>query len=138
MISPPAAKMRARAFSVTRRAHNLIFGTFNKRSSFVTVPTTTTVFSVLPLAFNKRATLCNDIGGKFVRLINRRFKTILLNFLYVRLYKKRYSCKLKRKIKRKKIIRKFRLVRGLKAVAMVSRFRESNYATQNTCVVHCD
>lgn len=90
--SPPFAKMRPRAFSVTCKAHNLMpFGTRNKRMSSVTVPTTTTIFSLFSPARNKRAIFWSDSGGLLVRLINRRFNTILLNFLYVRRYKKRYN-----------------------------------------------
>uniref|UniRef100_A0A1Q3EUJ6 Uncharacterized protein n=1 Tax=Culex tarsalis TaxID=7177 RepID=A0A1Q3EUJ6_CULTA len=84
--------MRSRAFSVTRSAHTFIFGTYSWRSSLVTVPTTTAIVdSSLPRSFNSLATRDSAIGGWLVLLINRRRRTILLNFLCVRRYRKRYS-----------------------------------------------
>uniref|UniRef100_A0A2M4CJR8 Uncharacterized protein n=1 Tax=Anopheles darlingi TaxID=43151 RepID=A0A2M4CJR8_ANODA len=68
------------------------FGTFSLRTSFVTVPTTTAIdLSSLPRTFIRLATRANEIGGRFVLLMNRRRMMILLNFLCVRRYRKRYS-----------------------------------------------
>lgn len=88
MTSPPAFAILSRARSVTRRAQMRNLGTCSKRKSSVTVPTmTATLLSVALRCLSRRITRCSEITGRWILLMNRRFKMILLNFWCVRRYK---------------------------------------------------
>lgn len=83
--SPPALMILSRARSVTLNAQMRNFGIVNVLKSFVTDPTTTAIVPSLAWrCFIKRATRCNEMTGRLMRLMKRRRKTILLNFLWVR------------------------------------------------------
>jgi len=87
--SPPAATMRARAVSVTPSAHSFSLGTSARRTSSVTLPTSTAVCDSLP--FMNVASLLRLSGGRLMRLMNSRFSTTLQNLLSVRRARNLYS-----------------------------------------------
>lgn len=80
---PPAARMRARAVAVNRRAAIWTLGTSSRRLSSVTVPTTTTVFLSLPF-FRLALTRDRETGGRLMREVKRRRRTTLLKAESVR------------------------------------------------------
>lgn len=86
--------MRARAFSVTCNAQTVNFGHSQIRKSFETVPTTTAIRFSRPGFFMKRTTRAKEIGGRLIRLMNKRFKIIRLNLAVVRLAKNLYNYKI--------------------------------------------
>jgi len=88
--SPPAARMRALAVAVKRRAATLSLGTVRRRLSSVTVPITT---MVLLLDFSEvfETILEMETGGLLIRDMKRRRRTTLLKEESVRRAKKRYS-----------------------------------------------
>lgn len=90
---PPAAKMRARAFSVTCSAATVIFGTVYSLTSLVMEPTTTAIMPSRVGFFMWRAKRDKESGGLLIRLINRRRRIIWLNLAFVRLAKYLYSWK---------------------------------------------
>jgi len=91
IISPPAFRIRARAFSVTRSAHTVNLGNFQMRGSSTTVPTTTAMRPSRPCNDISLASLDVDMGGRLIRVINNRLRTTLLNFELVLRTKYRYS-----------------------------------------------
>lgn len=83
--------MRARAFSVTRRAQIVNLGKSQMRASSVTVPTMTAVSPSRPGFFMDLTILAMEIGGLLILLINKRFKMILLNLDPVRRARNLYN-----------------------------------------------
>jgi hypothetical protein len=86
--SPPASAIRALAVAVKRNAAIDILGTTRRRLSSVTVPMMTTVLLAcsLPecLLDATEAMRERDIGGRLMRDMKRRRRTVLLNFESVR------------------------------------------------------
>merc|ERR1712045_1114771 len=79
MISPPAARILSRAFSVTRRAHTVILGISKILISLVMVPTQTAILSAFPGFFRLRASLAMERGGLLILDMKSLLRMILLN-----------------------------------------------------------
>merc|ERR1719410_1560569 len=91
ITSPPAFKMRSRAFSVTCKAAIVNFGTLKILRSLVTVPMTTAVLPSRPSFFIFLINLAKEIGGLLILDMKRRRSTISLNLASVLRAKNRYN-----------------------------------------------
>lgn len=86
--SPPAARIRARAVAVNRRAATVSLGTVKRRLSSVTVPTTTMIllFDFSDVLATMRET---ETGGLLMRDMKSRRRMTLLKDDSVRRARKR-------------------------------------------------